>query len=137
MEVGHALRRAAAVLCALAAVLLGCPRAQACESQNPCGNAGIGALASLGLTHTLDQGDGLVRATAKPSRAPLVVVPAKAPLKSPDHVEMPWIWQALKKTAYDRLPQKDFEGGIDCTFAPTIVSTGFDTVAGAGLEGRF
>lgn len=134
MEVGRALRCAAALLFALAGALVGSPRAEACEAQAPCGMAGIGALSSLGLANASEP--PLVLATDSAKRAPIVIVPAKAPART-DGVEMPWIWKALKKSAYDHLPQKRFDGGVHCTFAPTIVSSGFDTVAGAGVEGRF
>jgi hypothetical protein len=51
-------------------------------------------------------------------------------------VEMPWIWQQLRRTAYRHLPRKRIDR-FDATFAPTVVSSGFDTVAGAGVRGRF
>jgi len=53
-----------------------------------------------------------------------------------DQPQMPWIWKLLRKTAYRHLPHKRIDR-FDATFAPTVVSSGFDTVAGAGVQGRF
>lgn len=50
--------------------------------------------------------------------------------------EMPWIWRQLRRTAYRHLPRKRIDR-FDATFAPTVVRSGFDTVAGAGVAGRF
>ncbi|MBT8492286.1 MAG: hypothetical protein KJO07_04435 [Deltaproteobacteria bacterium] len=53
-----------------------------------------------------------------------------------DKIEMPWIWKQLRRSAYRHLPRKRIDR-FDATLAPTVVSTGFDTVAGAGVRGHF
>ena len=119
------------------------PSAFACDPQAPCSAVRADAVPASdsprkGLDpQRLDQ-HHLVLAVATAKQDQFMVIPAAARAKpaDPSQVEMPWIWKALKKSAYDRLPQKRIDG-VHCTFAPTIVSSGFDTVAGAGVQGRF
>jgi hypothetical protein len=70
-------------------------------------------------------------------------LPARVPWKLDEppprasDVELPWIWQVLRREVYDRMPR--YRGDDDLTFvlAPVVVTGSFDTVPGLGVAGDF
>jgi hypothetical protein len=51
-------------------------------------------------------------------------------------LDMPWIWQVLRRAVYDRLPTYR-ERAFTMTVSPVVVEGSFDTVPGVGLAGDF
>lgn len=118
MEVRRAIRRAAlGVICALVFI----PSSATAEPISP-----------AALEAAMNQAPPPAR------KNPLVSVPDTVRQRNTKNqsIEMPWIWKELKRSAYSRLPKKQIDG-VQATLAPTMVSSGFDTVPGAGLQGRF
>jgi hypothetical protein len=55
-------------------------------------------------------------------------------------IEMPWIWQALRKGVYERMPRYESataDRRFSMMLSPVVVSSPQDTVPGVGVEGGF
>ena len=57
--------------------------------------------------------------------------------RRPDPDPIPWIWQALRREVYGRLPSYDDDRRFTLTLAPVVVASAIDTVPGLGVEGAF
>lgn len=51
-------------------------------------------------------------------------------------VEMPWVWQVLRREVYGRMPRY-VEPRFSLVLSPVVVESPQDTVPGVGLEGAF
>jgi len=51
-------------------------------------------------------------------------------------LEMPWMWQLLRREVYRRLPHRDTER-YSLVLSPVVVDTAIDRVPGVGVEGAF
>jgi hypothetical protein len=57
-------------------------------------------------------------------------------------IEMPWIWQVLRRGVYDRLPRYERldvqpHQKFSMVLSPVVVASPQDTVPGFGVEGGF
>lgn len=55
----------------------------------------------------------------------------------PEAAEMPWIWQLLRRSVYDRMPTYRGDDGFSFVLSPVVVAGSFDTVPGVGIAGDF
>lgn len=126
-------------------VMLAAPVAQACPIGTVCVSAET-------------RGGGEISRTeiARP-RSLLQLAIKRAELRSPDHlatslrthitsrdgaIEMPWIWQVLRRSVYARMPRYERtsrrpESRFSFVVSPVVVESPQDTVPGVGLEGGF
>ncbi|HEU0032834.1 MAG TPA: hypothetical protein VFQ53_19515 [Kofleriaceae bacterium] len=85
--------------------------------------------------------DRVARIDRVPGGAMLAKAIATAPKPPPppsrdDEPEVPWIWQQLHDSVYDRMPHYE-QDRFTMVLSPVIVSGSFDSVPGVGLSGDF
>jgi len=72
---------------------------------------------------------------AKPSLRSLRLAPLAR--HSSDDIEMPWIWEVLRKQVYGRMPHYEEPHRLTLVLAPVVVKSQTDTVPGVGVSGNF
>ena len=121
-----------------------CPTGALCAAANP-GSAGVRSSADA-LHRSIDTA-AREEAPAAPKRTQRISlridrVPDRDPWnldEPPPAVEvdaMPWIWQQLRRSVYDRMPRYR-DDSMSFVLSPVVVAGSFDTVPGVGIAGDF